>query len=78
MSWKPIDTAPKDGTYILAKSPGTFADGKAFVPAVVAWNGDRWSEIDGIDFEEDDSWDLSVWTELPPSDDGLPYAAIND
>jgi hypothetical protein len=75
-NWKPIELAPKDGTFILAKCKGSFIKGKAYVPAVVCWKNERWCEID--DIEASDSWDLHVWMELPDSEDGLEYATAHD
>jgi hypothetical protein len=74
-TWKPIESAPKDGTFILAKCKGTFVKGKAYVPAVVCWKHARWIEIDDeARLGEGESWELGLWMELPPSEDGLEYA----
>ena len=37
--WKPIKTAPKDGTYVLVKGPCVY-------PCTVFWNGNSWDDGD--------------------------------
>lgn len=75
-TWKPIDTAPRDGTYILAKVTGTYTNWKAFAPAVVAWNDGKWRE--GEDDFSEDEWDLALWMDRPSSECGNPYVNLND
>lgn len=54
MSWKPIETAPKDGTWILAVVAG-------FVPAVCRWdmhgreNG-SFEHVEAETFAEESHW----------------------
>jgi hypothetical protein len=37
--WQPIESAPKDGTYVLVKGPGVY-------PCTVFWNGNSWDDGD--------------------------------
>lgn len=70
MKWEPIETAPKDGTWILA------VKGR-YVPAVAKWDPERGSfeftEPDGFAEEEHyrayveqtDPWEPTHWMPLP-------------
>lgn len=59
--WQDIETAPRDGTWILANTAGTHPHTHApFVPDVIQWLGGRW----------DNGFDRSVyrpthWMPLP-------------
>jgi len=55
MNWNPIETAPKDGTFILAVVKG-------FTPAVAQWTedfrpGGEFTFLEPGMFAEDDHWD---------------------
>ena len=51
--WKPIETAPKDGTNILVY------DGKYIRTAT--WEGDRWNSVDLQEFY----YKITYWMPLP-------------
>ena len=56
-NWRPINTAPKDGTYIL-----TF-NAAAEIPAVLCWWDKAWRETDaGPDWTHDER---EPWTGTP-------------
>ena len=58
--WQPIDTAPKDGTWILAWGEGTYD--------VVQWVPDEHSPRGGYFSPEDSgSVDPQYWMPLPPA-----------
>ena len=66
--WRRIESAPRDGTEILAISQGKHEiTGRAFVPAVVWWDiyGEGWTEKEGE--AGDAGWDLTHWLPLPPA-----------
>ena len=62
MNWRPIETAPKDGTLVLACNSDSYRSslGPAYFVA-----GDNY---DGIWFYKGgyDVWDLTHWMPLPP------------
>jgi len=64
--WKPIDTVPKDGTWILVCGVD------AWPPMPVKWHGDtiiRNGPDDywvGFDFDPFDMSDIDYWMPLPP------------
>lgn len=80
MTWKPISTAPKDGTWIIAKVAGCFTPGRSYVPAMVAWCDFRehWTQGEGFHYDPTNTWDLALWTDLPPSETGAPYCKLYD
>ena len=53
MSWQPIETAPKDGTYVLLVAA-------PWVPAVGRWYEDRecFDYVDSDTFPDEASWEL--------------------
>lgn len=63
MKWEPIETAPKDGTWILAVARG-------FVPAVAKWEpgwrkGGSFEFVEVETFANDDHWQEYVDTTDP-------------
>lgn len=61
MEWQPIETAPKDGTAILAARWNKLAGGWEY--SVVKWTGDTWAVIPTRDFRL--SFLGTHWTSLP-------------
>lgn len=60
--WQDIETAPKDGRWILAVVSG-------FIPDVVHWDGHYgwWTgQDDFIEGECDEMWRPTHWQPLPP------------
>lgn len=59
-NWQPIETAPKDGTWILAVSEGI-----PFVPSVVYWDSEAkgWTEDEYESGEPE--WVLTHWMPHP-------------
>ena len=61
VEWQPIETAPKDGTFILTFCGG----GEAWCPTISRWNGDGWGDehstfhIQGLNYP-------THWMPLPP------------
>ena len=78
MSWEPIDTAPLDGTWILAACDGVSKKGVAWIPSTVAYYKGRWysSELDtGYSLDE---WPLQWWMPIPTAPSGKKYPKINE
>lgn len=75
--WKPIDTAPKDGTYVLVKCKGNYVNDRTYVPAVAAYANGAWRDVDDS-LSDITNWVPDFWMELPPSEDGTPYVNIYD
>ena len=61
--WLPIETAPKDGTYILARVKGA-------LPCVCAWQDTYgWLEVDEeFDWGTQSSWKPDEWHPIPGDD----------
>lgn len=64
-NWQPIETAPKDGTWILAVQEGYYSEGVPFVPSVVYWDSEAkgWTEDEYESGEPE--WALTHWMSLP-------------
>lgn len=59
MDWQPIETAPKDGTWILTWTQGIHHDCSPYL--VLRWNKGEWCYEAGHDW-----YDPTHWTPLPP------------
>jgi hypothetical protein len=55
MKWLPIESAPRDGTWILVFSP----DGT--LPGVARWNFDVQRFVSDLDYDEDDNLNSDAW-----------------
>lgn len=55
MSWQPIDTAPKDGTFVFAATQDKHRTGWVSLqfpyPFKQRWNGKAWEADDGRTYE---------------------------
>lgn len=64
--WKPVDTAPKDGTAVLVFGKGDFASAPYI--GVREWTGFRWAEPN-ISAHDLDDWldgtEVTHWMPLP-------------
>ena len=64
--WKPIDTAPKDGTEILLYWAREARRNGVGSIVICAWDGEDWVDEDGYSF-----WDPTHWMPLPtPPNEG--------
>lgn len=64
-AWQPIETAPKDGTWLLAIVNGIHPIiGKPFVPSVVHFDDGIWTENDRAG-RDDEDWRPTHWMQLP-------------
>jgi hypothetical protein len=59
--WQPIETAPKDGTYILAYSPD-YKHQIVFCDNSEAANNPEWETLDGVGFSDKE---FACWMPLP-------------
>lgn len=81
--WRPIETAPKDGSWVLAIIAGYYSDDQHYIPAVVQWNGHFWTAT-GAGEEDPDlegrwSGALTHWMPLPaPPGEGSQAPAQSD
>lgn len=64
MKWKPIETAPKDGTGILGFISETWIEG-------IFWNGAEWSYLCDGDITPYGRSQPTHWMPLPPIEDEL-------
>lgn len=63
MEWQPIETAPRDGTVILAYWPSSsWGDGYTYIHPVVFYDG-QW--IHDWDRDEETTLDPTHWMPLP-------------
>lgn len=68
MEWQPIETAPKDGTWIAVVSQ---EGGFEYEPAVACYHDNCWMKLrhylaGEVDYHE---WNLTHWSPLPKRDD---------
>jgi len=64
--WQPIETAPKDGTYIFATDVGNHPISKEpWVGDACYWNG-RSFDNDSDSLDERDWWKPTLWMPMPP------------
>lgn len=72
-NWKPFKTAPRDGTYIIAKRSGIYLKSQVYIPVIVSYrDGDEgvgWYEVNG---ESKHNY-YDEWMSLPKSDCGNDY-----
>jgi hypothetical protein len=59
-NWQPIETAPRDGTWILA-----ICTSGNFVPAVVVYEKGKWYLDEHREGYTLDQWPLTHWMSLP-------------
>jgi hypothetical protein len=73
MNWKLIETAPKDGTWVML----FVAQDEAWCPIVARWNGDGWGdEASSSFFVEGLNWPTH-WAEIPPGPNGETQPPIH-
>lgn len=70
MEWQPIESAPKDGTWILTIISGLWAGGTPYLPAVVRWEkryGEGWLSVEQEDNGEGPMHEFmpTHWMPLP-------------
>ncbi len=70
-AWLPIESAPKDGTPILAAQAGLHPEtGEPFVPCSVILDGDKvqvFCDSDADEWVSLSDWRLTHWQPLPPA-----------
>ena len=67
MKWKSIETAPKNGEWILLGycpdyMPGEYQGGK---PCIAYWNGKTWTDACGIKLRTEGIFSPTHWMPLP-------------
>lgn len=73
--WQSIDTAPKDGTYVLACIDGFyFTQSAAYAPNVVYWDGKSWTNCD-MECGSISAYEPTHWMPLPTSPSGTAYVS---
>jgi hypothetical protein len=67
MEWQPIETAPKDGSYVLIFTTTRYTNPKFPVYAVAAWNAEDecWAESHSSENWGPD-WGVTHWAKLEP------------
>lgn len=60
MEWQPIETAPKDGTWVAVKEDG-------WEPCAAFYNTSKakWQTVANYLGDEYDEWNLTHWSVLP-------------
>lgn len=65
--WQGTETAPKDGTWIVAIRTGEHPFGGTFAPQTCRWDSGQWEDSNGGDL---DGFDPSHWMPLPAAPTG--------
>lgn len=59
MTWQPIETAPKDGTWVIVQAEDAH-------PSTARFNGKRWeTAANMLGFSDYHDWPLDKWQPLP-------------
>lgn len=62
--WQPIESAPKDGTFIMLIMAGNNPhSNEPYIPAILRWLSDRWGDDDTD--EDWSNWKPTHWMPLP-------------
>lgn len=65
VNWQPIETAPRDGTWILCLLDRVYADNNRQTCVVVRWlESNRIADV-GSWIDEEYSYDVTHWMPLP-------------
>ena len=68
MIWQPIETAPRDGTWVLCAWKNSI--GQFGIPTVLYWHGECWTNIDpALTPVVQNALKPTHWMPLPPSPD---------
>lgn len=77
-AWQPIETAPRDGTHVLAVVRGDYKPGVSFVPTVVEWSDRLGGWVEDSDYVCDECglpsehFKPTHWMPLPAPPQGPP------